>query len=130
MNTTSVAGFDIPDDDAQIARALEDASIPTLMMSIIHMTGDTSLLDGPVRPAGVYINEYQGYMSDEDKALVRAQALEHLVRVVVGKASSESDQLHTAIPIPSGNLVCNVFGALDQIDDEQVIANSLTPILT
>jgi 4-hydroxyacetophenone monooxygenase len=68
--------FEIPQDDAQIARALEDASIPTLMMSMIHMSGGAGLLDGPVRPAGVYINEYQGYMSEEDKAAVRAQALE------------------------------------------------------
>ncbi|MCR9106815.1 MAG: NAD(P)/FAD-dependent oxidoreductase [Gammaproteobacteria bacterium] len=62
-------------DDATIAAALEHASVPTLMMCMVHLTGDTSLLDGPVRPAGVYINEYQGYMSEEDKATVRAQAL-------------------------------------------------------
>ena len=68
--------FDIPGDDAAIAAALEQASIPTLMMSMIHMSGDASLLDGAIRPAGVYINEYQGYMSEEDKAAVRAQALE------------------------------------------------------
>ena len=63
--------FDIAADDETIAAALEDASIPTLMMSMIHMSGDTSLLDGDLRPAGVYINEYQGYMSEEDKAAVR-----------------------------------------------------------
>jgi len=66
----------IPDDDALIASALEHASIPTLMMSMIHMSGDTSLLDGPIRPAGVYINEYQGYMTEEDKAAIRSQALQ------------------------------------------------------
>lgn len=76
MSGTTQPHFSIPDDDEQIARALEDASIPTLMMSMIHMTGDTSLLDGAIRPAGVFINEYQGYMSDEDKATVRAEALQ------------------------------------------------------
>lgn len=76
MSTTEQPRFDIPDDDAQIAAALEDASIPTLMMSMIHMSGDASLLDGDLRPAGVYINEYQGYMSEQDKAAVRAKALE------------------------------------------------------
>ena len=75
-NSPSQTSFDIPADDTLIARALEDASIPTLMMSMIHMSGDTSLLDGPLRPAGVYINEYQGYMSEEDKATVRARALD------------------------------------------------------
>lgn len=68
--------YDIPQDDAAIARALQDASIPTLMMSMIHMSGDAGLLEGAVRPAGVYINEYQGYMTEEDKTTVRAQALE------------------------------------------------------
>jgi len=76
MTDSEAMRFDIPDDDAAIARALEDASIPTLLMSMIHMTGDTGLLDGPIRPAGVYINEYQGYLSEEDKATVRAQALD------------------------------------------------------
>ena len=70
------SSFDIPADDELIARALEDASIPTLMMSMIHMSGDASLLDGAIRPAGAYINEYQGYMSEEDKSAVRARALE------------------------------------------------------
>lgn len=68
--------WDIPDDDELIVSSLEGASIPTLMMSMIHMSGDASLLDGDMRPMGVYINEYQGYMSEEDKAAVRAQALE------------------------------------------------------
>ncbi|MEZ5572486.1 MAG: NAD(P)/FAD-dependent oxidoreductase [Halioglobus sp.] len=76
MAGSSLLNFSIPDDDALIARALEDASIPTLMMSMIHMSGDASLLDGAIRPAGVFINEYQGYMSEEDKATVRAMALE------------------------------------------------------
>ena len=76
MPATAQTAFDIPADDALIAKALEDASIPTLMMSMIHMSGDASLLDGAIRPAGVFINEYQGYMSEEDKATIRARALE------------------------------------------------------
>ena len=76
MSGTAQSSFAIPDDDALIASALEEASIPTLMMSMIHMSGDASLLDGTIRPAGVFINEYQGYMSEEDKATVRARALE------------------------------------------------------
>ncbi len=75
MTSTVQPKFDIPDDDELIARSLQDASIPTLMMSMIHMSGDSSLLDGTIRPAGVFINEYQGYMSEEDKAAVRTQAL-------------------------------------------------------
>ena len=69
------AGLPVTDDDAAIEAALEEASIPTLMMSMIHMTGDASLLKGKLRPAGCYLNEVQGYMSEEDKAAVRKQAL-------------------------------------------------------
>ena len=76
MTDRDLPRFDISDDDAVIERALEDASIPTLMMSMIHMSGDTSLLDGELRPAGVFITEYQGFMSEEDKAAVRAKALD------------------------------------------------------
>ncbi len=76
MSGTAQTNFSIPEDNALIARALENASIPTLMMSMVHMSGDASLLDGTIRPAGVFINEYQGYMSEDDKAAVRTQALD------------------------------------------------------
>jgi 4-hydroxyacetophenone monooxygenase len=62
-------------DDA-IAKALEDVSIPTLLLSCIHMSGDASILDGPLRPQGLFLNEVQGYMSEEDKARARALALD------------------------------------------------------
>ena len=70
------AGIPFTDSDEVIARALQDASIPTLMMSMIHMSGDASLLQGSIRPLGVYLNEIQGYMSEDDKAAVRQQALQ------------------------------------------------------
>ncbi len=69
------AGSGIHASDAEIAAALEQASIPCLLMSMIHMSGDSSLLDSELRPMGLYINEYQGYMSEEAKASVRTQAL-------------------------------------------------------
>ena len=68
-------GVGIDADDATLTAALADASIPCLMLSMIHMSGDSSLLDGTLRPQGVYINEFQGYMDEEAKAAVRAQAL-------------------------------------------------------
>jgi 4-hydroxyacetophenone monooxygenase len=68
----------ITEDDAFLAEALESASIPTLMMSIVHLTGDASLLDGPIRPAPVVMGELQGSLSEDDKAAVRAMALDAL----------------------------------------------------
>jgi 4-hydroxyacetophenone monooxygenase len=70
------AGQPITDDDATIAAALEDVSIPTLMLSMVHMTGDASIIRGPLRPQGLFLNEVQGYMSEADKAEVRRRALD------------------------------------------------------
>jgi 4-hydroxyacetophenone monooxygenase len=70
------AGLPITDDDEAIAAALEDVSIPTLVLSMVHMSGDPELIRGPIRPQGLFLNEVQGYMSEEDKAEVRRRALE------------------------------------------------------
>lgn len=65
---------DVSDDE--LAALLEDVSVPTLLLSCIHMSGDASILDGPLRPQGLFLNEYQGYMSEEDQAAARAFALD------------------------------------------------------
>jgi 4-hydroxyacetophenone monooxygenase len=70
------AGKPFTSTDAEIAAALEDVSIPALLLACVHMTGDVSMLDGPLRPAGIFLNEVQGYMSEHDKAAGRALALD------------------------------------------------------
>jgi 4-hydroxyacetophenone monooxygenase len=65
----------IREDDAFIARALESASIPTLMLSLVHITGDAGILRGRIRPKQALLGEGQGFLSEADKAEVRAQAL-------------------------------------------------------
>ena len=70
------AGQPITDDDATIAAALADLSIPTLMLSLVHMTGDAALIRGRLKPQGLFLNEVQGYMSEPDKAEVRRLALD------------------------------------------------------
>lgn len=76
MGRSRFAGEPFSDDDATIAAMLEDVSIPTLMMSMMHMSGDYGLLDGDLRPQGSFINEIQGFMSPEDQAEVREAALQ------------------------------------------------------
>jgi 4-hydroxyacetophenone monooxygenase len=66
--------FDTADED--IAAALLDVSIPTLVLSLVHMSGDPELIRGRLQPAGLFLNEVQGYMTEEDKAEVRALALD------------------------------------------------------
>jgi 4-hydroxyacetophenone monooxygenase len=70
------AGQPFTTSDVQIAEALLDVSIPTLMLSLVHMSGDPGLIRGELKPAGLFLNEVQGYMSEEDKAAVRKIALE------------------------------------------------------
>lgn len=74
------AGQPFTSSDAEIAAALEDVSIPALMLSCVHMTADDAgrraILDGPIKPAGIFLNEVQGYMSEEDKAAARTLALD------------------------------------------------------
>lgn len=69
------AGLPFVDDDATLARHIADLSVPTLMLSMVHMAGNMSVLDGLPLPAGIYLNEVQGFMSDEDQQLVRDRAL-------------------------------------------------------
>src|SRR6202022_2946499 len=70
------AGQPFTTPDEEIAEALLDVSIPTLMLSLVHMSGDPALIRGDLRPAGLFLNEVQGYMSEEDKAAARKIALE------------------------------------------------------
>jgi 4-hydroxyacetophenone monooxygenase len=70
------AGQPFTTSDEEIAEALLDVSIPTLMLSLVHMSGDPSLIRGELKPAGLFLNEVQGYMSEADKAAVRKIALE------------------------------------------------------
>lgn len=79
-SSNDYSGTGIPQDDSVIEAALMDASIPCLMMSMIHMSGDNALLDGDVRPQGIYINEFQGFMDEDAKAAVRQLALEVIKR--------------------------------------------------
>ncbi|MCT7661903.1 flavin-containing monooxygenase [Mycobacterium deserti] len=70
------AGQPFTTSDDEIAAALADVSIPTLMLSLVHMSGDPTLIRGALKPAGLFLNEVQGYMSEDDKAAVRKIALE------------------------------------------------------
>ncbi len=70
------SGTPFTTSDVEIAAALEDVSIPALLVSCVHMSGDASLLDGRLRPAGIFLNEVQGFMSEEDKATARKVALD------------------------------------------------------
>jgi 4-hydroxyacetophenone monooxygenase len=69
------AGRPFTDDDAMLAAHLEDVSIPALLCAMVHVTGDPSWIRGDLKPHAVFLNEYQGFMSEDEKAEVRRRAL-------------------------------------------------------
>jgi 4-hydroxyacetophenone monooxygenase len=74
------SGVPFDDDDDAIERALEDVSIPALLCSMVHITGDPSWIRGDLRPQGSMLNEYQGYMPEEMKAEARRLAAPAIAR--------------------------------------------------
>lgn len=74
MSTNPYAGQPFTSSDEEIAAALEEVSIPTLLLSLVHLTGDPRYIR-EFKQAGVFLNEVQGFMSEEDKARARALAL-------------------------------------------------------
>ncbi len=73
------AGRPFTDDDATIAAALEDLSVPALLCSLVHMTGDPSWIRTELRPQASTLNDYQGSMSPEMMAEARRRALPAIV---------------------------------------------------
>jgi len=68
------AGAPFTTPTADIETVLDDVSVPTLLLSLVHITGDTRFLRDYAQ-AGLFLNEVQGFMSEEDKARARAEAL-------------------------------------------------------
>jgi 4-hydroxyacetophenone monooxygenase len=64
--------------DAEIARALEAAHIPSLINSLVHVTGDITLLRGPIRPSGEFFGDPQCGITPEQQARVRRMAFDAL----------------------------------------------------
>ncbi|MDV3126065.1 NAD(P)/FAD-dependent oxidoreductase [Mycobacterium sp. 21AC1] len=64
--------------DSEIAAALEQVSIPTLLLSLVHITGDPRYIR-ECKQAGLFLNEVQGFMNEEDKARAREAALPVIV---------------------------------------------------
>jgi 4-hydroxyacetophenone monooxygenase len=68
-------GRPFEEEDAAIAAFLEDASVPALLCSLVHMTGDPSWIRGPRRPRVAAMSFLQGEMPADEQAAVRSEAL-------------------------------------------------------
>jgi 4-hydroxyacetophenone monooxygenase len=69
------AGRPFRDANDAIVRALEDASVPALLCSLVHMTGDVSWIRGSRRPRAAGPTSLDGAMPPEEQAAVRKEAL-------------------------------------------------------
>lgn len=72
------AGHSFSTSTPEIAAALADVSIPTLLLSLVHITGDPRYIR-EFTQAATFLNEVQGFMPEEDKARARQVALDVIV---------------------------------------------------
>ncbi len=79
MATTQFDAWDaITEPDVFIKAALEEANIPALMMSLVHLTGDMGIIRGDIRPHPRVLGDPYVGITEAQRANVRAQALEIL----------------------------------------------------
>ncbi|MFN3231065.1 MAG: flavin-containing monooxygenase [Alphaproteobacteria bacterium] len=93
---------EITEDDATIARMLEDAHIPTLMTALSHITGNTDHLRGPIRPKPTVINfDMQMSLTEDEQAQARTLALK-----ILGDYRDNGCQMP---PEPSEDMICEMM---------------------
>jgi 4-hydroxyacetophenone monooxygenase len=104
----------VTEGDEFIAAQLEGASIPTLLMSLVHLTGDASLLRGAIRPKVVMLGGFQGGLSEAEQAQVRSLALKAL--------ADYRDRGCTLPPQPSAEVVQEMMNFMvgERVGDEYV----------
>ena len=57
----------ITDDDATIKAALAVAHIPSLVCSLVHLTGNAELVKGDIRPVFEFFGDPQGGLTQEQQ---------------------------------------------------------------
>lgn len=75
MTRNPHAGEPFTDDDAAIAALLEDVSVPALLCSLVHMTGDPGWIRGDIRPRIAMSLDIQSGMRPGELAEIRRRAL-------------------------------------------------------
>ncbi len=68
----------ITKDDEVLKAALADAHIPSLMVALVHVTGDASIVRGAIRPVSDFFGDAQGGITEAQQAEVRAHAFDLL----------------------------------------------------
>jgi 4-hydroxyacetophenone monooxygenase len=74
------AGRPFTESDCAIEAALRDVSIPALLCSMVHITGDPAWIRSNLRPRRLTLNQYQGGMTETEMAVARRLALPAIAR--------------------------------------------------
>jgi len=61
-------------DDVAVRSAIAEAHLPSLIAALVHLTGDTSLISGDIKPVYDFFGDGQGGLTDPQKARVQAYA--------------------------------------------------------
>jgi 4-hydroxyacetophenone monooxygenase len=124
-------GEPFTDDDDAIAAALADVSVPALLCSLVHMTGDPSWVRGTARPRVALASEVQGRMPEDEQADVRRRALPAIAAYRDGgchPVALSRDLLHEMMeflgckPIEAGSLLEDMFFEDMQFDGGDSLA--------
>ncbi|MGD0144353.1 MAG: NAD(P)/FAD-dependent oxidoreductase [Rhizomicrobium sp.] len=87
----------IKEDDAAIAKAIEEAHLPSLMAALVHVTGDAGPIRGDIKPVYDFFGDGQGSLTPEQRERVKADALAAL-KAFAAKGSKLPPQ-------PSGGVI-------------------------
>src|ERR1700733_7683858 len=66
----------LPTDDATITAAITQAHLPSLIAALVHVTGDTNLIKGDIKPIYDFFGDGQGGLTDAQRARVQAFAFD------------------------------------------------------
>ncbi len=64
----------ITDSDDVIKAAIEQAHLPSLIAALVHVTGDSGLVTGEIKPVYDFFGDGQGGLTDEQRAATKARA--------------------------------------------------------
>ena len=98
--TAPIAG-----SDDVIRSAIEQAHLPSLIASLVHITGDESLVTGDIKPVYDFFGDGQGGLNPEQIARTKARAFAALTALRDGKAKVSplsSDTVHKIMGFVAG----------------------------
>src|SRR5580698_4548531 len=82
----------LPTDDATITAAVTEAHLPSLIAALVHLTGDTSLITGDIKPIYDFFGDGQGGLTDAQKTRVQTTAFD-AIKTFLSKGRPKSAPL-------------------------------------